>query len=142
MVALSSAGYVRHRVAPKTTAAPAPAVPEIVPQTHVEIEEKQSVERVPVPQSSYAGHSPARTYGSAAAAAAMEEEYDREHDHHHEHEHEETDEEYRAREAEDERINQEQAKSAQYSFASAVDDGIMDHSHVRQETRDGLKVGC
>ncbi|CAG7833224.1 unnamed protein product, partial [Allacma fusca] len=27
-----------------------------------------------------------------------------------------------------------------YSFAAAVDDGIMDHSHVREEQRDGSKV--
>lgn len=34
----------------------------------------------------------------------------------------------------------EAARSAKYSFASAVDDGIQDQSHIRQETRDGLKV--
>lgn len=32
------------------------------------------------------------------------------------------------------------ARNAQYSFASAVDDGIHDNSQIRQETRDGLKV--
>ncbi len=41
---------------------------------------------------------------------------------------------------EHELMAEEQAKSAQYSFASAVDDGIMDQSQVRQESRDGLKV--
>jgi hypothetical protein len=43
-------------------------------------------------------------------------------------------------EDEDEAIVQEQNNNAHYSFGSAIDDGIMDHSHVRQETRDGLKV--
>ncbi|OXA62626.1 Larval cuticle protein A3A, partial [Folsomia candida] len=38
------------------------------------------------------------------------------------------------------RIEDDQAKNAKYSFGSAIDDGIMDHSHIRQETRDGLKV--
>jgi len=40
----------------------------------------------------------------------------------------------------DEDYAEEQAKSAKYAFASAVDDGIMDQSQVRQEVRDGLKV--
>jgi hypothetical protein len=43
-------------------------------------------------------------------------------------------------EAEAEDTAEDQAKNAHYSFGSAIDDGIMDHSHVRQETRDGLKV--
>jgi len=38
------------------------------------------------------------------------------------------------------RLEDDQAKNAHYSFGSAIDDGIMDHSHIRQETRDGLKV--
>lgn len=33
-----------------------------------------------------------------------------------------------------------QAESARYAFASAVNDGIYDNSHVRQEVRDGLKT--
>ncbi|CAL8070623.1 unnamed protein product [Orchesella dallaii] len=41
---------------------------------------------------------------------------------------------------EHEEYAEEQNKNAQYSFASAVDDGIMDHSHVRQESREGKKV--
>jgi len=40
----------------------------------------------------------------------------------------------------DDELQQDYARNAQYSFASAVDDGIMDQSHIRQETRDGLKV--
>ncbi|CAG7722199.1 unnamed protein product, partial [Allacma fusca] len=44
------------------------------------------------------------------------------------------------REAEEEKKVQEQNKNAKYSFAAAVDDGIMDHSHVREEQRDGSKV--
>lgn len=34
----------------------------------------------------------------------------------------------------------EQAKSAYYSFGSSVQDTINDHEHVRQETREGLKL--
>jgi hypothetical protein len=39
-----------------------------------------------------------------------------------------------------ERVAHEQNLNAKYTFASAVNDGIMDQSQVRQETRDGLKV--
>lgn len=39
-----------------------------------------------------------------------------------------------------ERVAEDQAKSAHYSFGSAIDDGIQDLSNIRQETRDGLKV--
>jgi len=39
-----------------------------------------------------------------------------------------------------ERVAEEQSKNAKYSFGSAIDDGIMDHSHVRQESREGGKV--
>lgn len=35
---------------------------------------------------------------------------------------------------------EEFARNAQYSFATAVDDGIQDQSQIRQETRDGTKV--
>ena len=41
---------------------------------------------------------------------------------------------------ENEKIAEEQAKSAKYNFALAFDDGIMDSSQVRTESRDGLKV--
>lgn len=35
---------------------------------------------------------------------------------------------------------EEQAKNAQYSFASSVDDKLTDNTQVRQETRDGLNL--
>ncbi|PSN44750.1 hypothetical protein C0J52_10734 [Blattella germanica] len=35
---------------------------------------------------------------------------------------------------------QEQAENAKYSFDAAITDNIMDHSHVRKESRDGLAV--
>jgi hypothetical protein len=35
---------------------------------------------------------------------------------------------------------EDQAKSAHYTFGSEVRDTINDHEHVRQETRDGLKL--
>jgi len=38
------------------------------------------------------------------------------------------------------RLAEEQSKNAHYSFGAAIDDGIMDHSHIRQETRDGQRV--
>lgn len=41
---------------------------------------------------------------------------------------------------ENDRVAEEQSKSAKYSFGSAIDDGIMDHSHVRQESRENGKV--
>nr|CAD7416756.1 unnamed protein product [Timema poppensis] len=37
-------------------------------------------------------------------------------------------------------IFRRQAENAKYTFSSSVEDGIMDTSHVRQETRDGLKL--
>jgi len=49
-------------------------------------------------------------------------------------------EEEALQQAENEKIAQEQSRNAKYSFAAAVDDGIMDHSHVREESREGNKV--
>ncbi|RZF34693.1 hypothetical protein LSTR_LSTR002775 [Laodelphax striatellus] len=37
-------------------------------------------------------------------------------------------------------IIRHQAENAKYSFSSAVNDGINDQQHIRQETRDGLKL--
>ncbi|XP_022192101.1 putative mediator of RNA polymerase II transcription subunit 26 [Nilaparvata lugens] len=40
----------------------------------------------------------------------------------------------------EEEIHRHQAENAKYSFATAVNDGINDQQHIRQETRDGLKL--
>ncbi|XP_034244977.1 RNA polymerase II degradation factor 1 [Thrips palmi] len=41
---------------------------------------------------------------------------------------------------EEEALFEEQAKNAQYTFASSVDDKLTDNSQLRQETRDGLNL--
>lgn len=41
---------------------------------------------------------------------------------------------------ENERIAEEQNRNAKYDFAMAFDDGIMDSSQIRTESRDGSKV--
>ncbi|GLH15228.1 Uncharacterized protein GBIM_19595 [Gryllus bimaculatus] len=52
----------------------------------------------------------------------------------------ESDSDKHLREKDQQELFRKQAESAHYAFDSSVDDGIMGHSHVRQEVRDGLKL--
>jgi len=91
---------------------------KVVEETPIRVSYQKETVREPVRE-------PVRSYGSYSSAGAPGR----------------SSSSYSKMEEEEElRLIEEQNRSAQYEFASAVDDGIMDQSHIRQEKREGNKV--
>jgi len=117
IVSVNGAGYGKART-PVRAQTPYAAVQKVLEEP---IDEYDVVEEVRVPaRSSYVKQSVDDSYSRTSAGSSYG-----------------SSAQYKI---DNDRIAEEQAKSAKYAFASAVDDGIMDQSQVRQETRDGLKV--